>query len=110
MDFDSLARKLEQSFIPENAKGIDAKVQLRIEGEGIEDWLMEIHNSTCKISRGQGENPRVTVQVSGDDLRSLLAGQLDPMVAFFSGRVQVKGDRGFLMKMGSLFSSQGLKL
>jgi len=108
MDFDNLAKKLESSFIPENARGVDAVVQLLIGGDETESWLMELHNQACKIYRGETENPRVTVQVTGHDLKDLLSGKLDPMMAFFSGRVQVHGDRGFLMKIPAMFSTQEL--
>lgn len=108
MDFERLAKKLESSFIPENAKGVDAVVLLLIEGQEEESWLMEIDHLTCKIERGSTANPRVSVRVSGNDLIDLLSGKLDPMMAFFSGRVQVHGDRGFLMKLPAMFSTQGL--
>jgi putative sterol carrier protein len=108
MDFDNLAKKLESSFIPENARGVEAVVQLLIGGDETETWLMEIHNLSCAVHQGKSDNPRVTVHVTANDLKDLLSGKLDPMMAFFSGRVQVHGDRGFLMKIPAMFSTQEL--
>ncbi|MPM16041.1 hypothetical protein SDC9_62415 [bioreactor metagenome] len=109
MNFEELAKKLESNFLPEAAKGIEAVIQLEIDGESVEYWLMEIRDSTCKIHPGVYESPRVTVNVSSKNLVKLLTGELDPMMAFFSGKVQVHGDRGFLMKIPSLFSTQNME-
>jgi hypothetical protein len=44
-----------------------------------------------------------SIGVSQEDLESLMSGNLNPMTAFMSGKIKVKGDMGVAMKLQSLF-------
>lgn len=44
-----------------------------------------------------------TISVTQDDLLSIISGALNPMTAFMSGKIKVKGDMGVAMKLQSLF-------
>lgn len=41
---------------------------------------------------GRAEAPDVTIGVSDDNLIALMKGELNPMAAFMTGRLKVKGD------------------
>jgi acyl-CoA dehydrogenase len=43
------------------------------------------------------------ISVSMDDLQGLMSGSVNPMMAFMSGKIKVKGDMGVAMKLQSLF-------
>jgi putative sterol carrier protein len=43
-----------------------------------------------------------TFRIAGSDLEQLLAGTLDPMLAYSTGRLKVEGSLGVAMKLGSL--------
>lgn len=45
-----------------------------------------------------------TIQVSESDFEALMSGNLNPMGAFMSGKIKVKGDMGVAMKLQSLLS------
>ena len=49
-----------------------------------------------------GPAPGTTIKVSADDLKEMLAGDLNPMEAYTLGRLEVSGDMGPAMKLGSL--------
>ena len=62
---------------------------------------------------GTGENNVVSaedkeaacvVNVKLEDLEAMLSGELNPMAAFMSGKIKVKGDMGVAMKLQSLLS------
>ncbi|MDB4285971.1 SCP2 sterol-binding domain-containing protein [bacterium] len=44
-----------------------------------------------------------TVNVSKEDFDAMLSGDLNPMAAFMGGKLQVDGDMGVAMKLGTLF-------
>ena len=44
-----------------------------------------------------------TISVSQDDLQGMISGSVNPMTAFMSGKIKVKGDMGLAMKLQSLF-------
>ena len=46
-----------------------------------------------------------TISVSKDDFIALAEGNLDPMMAFMSGKLKVAGDMSVAMGLQSLFSS-----
>jgi acyl-CoA dehydrogenase len=43
-----------------------------------------------------------TVDVAMEDLTAMLAGDLNPMNAFMSGKIKVKGDMSVAMKLGTI--------
>ena len=49
-----------------------------------------------------GTRADTTITVSATDLKEMLAGDLNPMEAFTLGRLEVSGDMGPAMKLGSL--------
>jgi len=56
-----------------------------------------------EILLGQADAPCV-IQVDPADLKALLTGQLNPMNAFLSGKVQVKGDLNLALQLQKLFT------
>ena len=44
-----------------------------------------------------------TVKLSKEDFDGMLSGDLNPMQAFMGGKLEVDGDMGVAMKLGSLF-------
>ena len=43
-----------------------------------------------------------TITISQDNLADLLAGELNPTMAFMSGKIKVAGDMSVAMKLGSI--------
>ena len=48
------------------------------------------------------EEPTTTVSVSSEDAAAMEAGELDPMTAFMSGKIQVQGDMTLMMQMQAI--------
>ncbi len=57
--------------------------------------------TTATISNEDG-TATTTLRIAGDDLDQILAGTLDPMLAYSTGRLKVEGSLGVAMKLGSL--------
>lgn len=57
---------------------------------------------TNVVTENDGAEADCTVDVSLEDLNSMLAGDLNPMNAFMAGKIKVKGDMSVAMKLGSL--------
>ena len=60
-------------------------------------------NGANQVS-GEDIDANCTVEVSLDDFTSMLNGDLNPMGAFMSGKMKVKGDTGVALKLQTLFS------
>ena len=44
-----------------------------------------------------------TIGVDFQDFQDMLSGELNPMGAFMGGKLQIEGDMGIAMKLGTLF-------
>ena len=78
-------------------------------GGKAQTWGPLIHNPQV-VSRlkeagvGVAEAPDATVLVSVNDWAAMLGGKLDPALAYFSGRLRVKGDLSLVTRCLTLFS------
>ena len=51
-----------------------------------------------------GEEADTVLKLSSDNMMKLIEGRLDPMVAFSTGRLKVKGSQGVALKLASLLN------
>lgn len=58
--------------------------------------------SPATVENTQGDAP-CTIRISLDNFEKLLSGDLNPMMAFMTGKMKVDGDKGVAMKLASLF-------
>jgi putative sterol carrier protein len=71
---------------------------------GTDDFLLMIAHGRARVSRGAGnELPIVTMTIDDVDFLRLITGALDPMHAYFAGRIELAGDIMFAAKVGGLF-------
>ena len=98
-----LMAKLQDAFIPEKAEGMKGVFQCHVTGVENGDWLMKVENATCQVLPGTVINPKATLELADKDLGDLLNGKLDPLKAFFTGRIQLSGDTGAVIKLLSMF-------
>lgn len=106
MDYEdkkSIFSQLQELFQPERAAGINASVQLKLTGEGGGQYFAHIENQTLTGGEGTAENPRITLSADTKDLVNIFEGRMDPMAAYFQGRLQVQGDLGFAMQLAGMF-------
>ncbi len=89
MSVDALIERMRQQF---QGRGFDRSVKLDLGEEGA--VLIDGNG----ISSGDGEAECV-ISISRADLEQLLAGELDPMSAFLSGRIRVEGDMSAAMAL-----------
>lgn len=106
MDSQEASNLLEQvkaAFQAEKALGVNAAVQLNLSGGESGQFYIKIQDQALTAGTGAVDNPRVTLFADSKDLVDIFQGRLDPMSAYFSGRLQVKGDMNFAMRLAGLF-------
>ncbi len=74
--------------------GFDGIAKFVIEGEGA---IMLDAGGV----RAADEEADVTLTASADTFQQILQGEMDPTLAFMSGKLSVDGDMGMAMKLGS---------
>jgi putative sterol carrier protein len=96
-----------KEFQPEKAGNLDAKFQFNLSGEGGGNWTVVIANGTCTVTQGVAAKPNVTVNMAAPDFVKMVAGELQPVVAFMQGKIKLQGDMTLAMKIQELFAGAG---
>lgn len=61
-------------------------------------------NGASNVVTSDDKNADCTITMATDDFQAMLTGDLNPMMAFMSGKIKIDGDMGVAMKLQSLFS------
>lgn len=99
MTLDDVFAKMPAAFVPDAAAGVEATVQFNCSSPRhivIKDGRMEVRP-------GQAADFTVAITMADEDMLAMLTGQLNGMMAFMSGKLQLDGDMMFAQRMGSLF-------
>jgi len=98
--FSALAQRLQErgGQVP----GGDGVFQFIITGEGGGEFHLSVAKGAAAIHQGRAASPDVTVSIAAPDFASLVKGELNPMSAFFSGRLRVTGDMSRAMQLQSV--------
>jgi len=96
MDNSDIAAKMTEAL--EKSGGLDKSVKFDFDGEGAV-WAQ---GKEAKVSDDAAD---CVIAVSKDDFVALAKGELDPMMAFMSGKLKVSGDMSVAMGLQSVFSN-----
>lgn len=91
-------------FHPERAAGQSAVVQWDISTpDGTHSYQLKIADGTCEAKPGAEEPARVTLGMALPDFLRFVAGKLDGMQAFMTGKLRLSGDMMFAQTMATWF-------
>ncbi len=91
---------LESRIDPAKAAGINSSYLFDVGGSG--QWKVDVDDSGVSVTEGAAEAD-CTIAVSEDNFQRLVSGELNPMTAYMTGKLKVKGDTGAAMKLQKLF-------
>ncbi|MCE5283122.1 MAG: SDR family NAD(P)-dependent oxidoreductase [Deltaproteobacteria bacterium] len=103
MDVKGVFARMPEAFRPEKAAGVDVLFQFSISGPGGGDWTVAVKDGACKVEAGKAEKPTTTIKMADEDFLALIAGKLDGMQAYGSGKLKVEGDIMKSQLIGKLF-------
>lgn len=98
MTLDDATRKVEK-MAQSNAGKFGNKINFKLD-----DGVIHLDDSVSPpvIGNDEKEAP-CALKMSLDNFEKLLNGDLNPMMAFMSGKMKVEGDKGVAMKLAGLF-------
>jgi putative sterol carrier protein len=99
MSLESLTQALRQRA-SQNPK-LGYKVKFLLDDGGVIFW--DGSGEQTAISNADGEAD-TTLRLSPENLENLLAGSLDPTMAYMTGKLKVEGKMGVALKINSLLS------
>ncbi len=108
-DIDAKIRKLmaemPKAFKPEKAAGVNAIIVYNLTGEGGSVWTSRIADGQCTVEEGQTEEaPTLKITMDAKDYLDMMAGRLDGMQAFMTGKIKVEGDIMLASRLMTFFS------
>ena len=101
MNFDEIV-----SFFQEKSSGVESfggKICLNVEGEG--SIMLDGSGDSVLVTTSDDEAD-TTVGLSLETLQNLLSGDLNPAMAFMSGKLQVGGNMGLAMKLQGMLGEE----
>jgi len=84
--------RLPDAFQADKAAGVDAVFQWDISGEQGGSWYIIIKDGACEVTEGSHSSPTTTIKMAEGDFVKLIAGELNAMSAFTTGKLKVEGD------------------
>ena len=90
----------------EKIADMDAIFQFVLEGEGGGTWCVIMKNGDLTVKNSADENAHCTITQSTEDWGAMMRGELNPQQAFMSGKIQITGDMGLAMQIGTSLMAQ----
>jgi putative sterol carrier protein len=103
-DVKTVFARMPEAFRAEKAAGVNVLFQFAISGPGGGNWTVAVKDGTCKVEAGNAEKPTTTIKMADGDFLQLIAGKLDGMQAYSSGKLKVEGDIMKSQLIGKLFA------
>ena len=100
---ESIFGEFEGKFRSDKAQGLNATFQFNITGDDGGEWNAVITDGSAVVSKGASDSPTVTITSASDDWIKIVNGQMNPQMAFMTGKLKVQGDLGLATKLQSLF-------
>ncbi|NOZ50522.1 MAG: SCP2 sterol-binding domain-containing protein [Chloroflexi bacterium] len=92
------------AFNPTKAQGVNAVIQYNLTGDGGSQWQSRIADGTCTVEEGEAEDPTLTIIMDASDYADMMAGRLDGMQAFMTGKIKVTGDIMLASRLMTFFN------
>lgn len=96
----NLLAKAQQN--PEPLKGIKAIYQFNISGAEGGTYQLKVDDGDIDIASEEKYTPQCTIDISDENFLKLVQGNLNPTMAFMTGKVKAKGDLSLAMKLQTI--------
>lgn len=97
-----IAARLASPTGAAKAKEIDAIYQFNVTGENGGEWVVDL--KTCTVSAGTVAAADCTITVASTDFVNLVQGKVPGPQLFMMGKLQIAGNMGLAMKLGSVLN------
>ena len=108
---DGIFWQMPQHLAGESARGLTAVVQWHIaagEDGPAEVYELQFNGGRCRTRRGVGsDEPQLTITLGAPEFVRLATGNLNPMQAYFAGKIVLGGDTMLAAKLQALFPIPG---
>ena len=86
-------------------KDINAVIQFVLTGDDGGDYYIDLKDGEFQVAKGKADNAKLTITQSVEDWRKVNSGELNPQMAFMSGKLKISGDMSLAMKLGTIMGT-----
>ena len=107
---DGIFWQMPKQVNTEVAKNMTTTIRWRITGrpdDGVDVYQLVVDKGQVKTVKGESGDPKLTVTMDAVEFLKLASGNLDPMQAYFKGRIELTGDIMVAAKLAQLFKMPG---
>jgi putative sterol carrier protein len=97
-----ILNKLPSTVDPAKLAGINATVVFDLSGDNGGKWTLKVADGAANVTDGADPSASATIKMSDADYVAMTSGNLNPMMAFMSGKIKVEGDLNTVMKLQSI--------
>ncbi len=94
-----LEKILPARFKPEKAAGVNVTTQLNVSGPEGGSWTVIVKDQKLQVTEGTHPSPDLTLKINLTDFLDLVNGKLSAEKAFFTGKIQFKGNIAVALKL-----------
>ena len=98
-----LFNEMPKRFDASRAGDMNVSVLFDLSGDDGGKWAVQIADGKCNVVEGGVDSPTASVMMDAGDYKKMTSGDLNPMMAFMSGKIKVDGDLNSVMKVQQLF-------
>ena len=95
MDIHELLRRVPDACDPDALSTLEGTIQF----ETTRPIWHDVRGGTVRVHDGRAEAPDAVVEASDTLLADLYAGRANPVLAFMTGKLKVKGDVGLVKRL-----------
>ena len=95
--------------VPENLKtradkiaSINAIYEFQIDGPTGGTWTLDLTAPGGQVKSGSAGNANCTVKMGDENFVKMVSGQLNPQMAFMTGKLKVTGNMGLALKLATI--------
>ena len=98
---------LNQRFVQDASKGVQAVFQFELSGETGGTWHVEVDDGTMALHEGAHGQPTTIIKMKDQDYVKMVNGKLKGPMAYMTGKLKVKGSIPMAQKMQKIFPPAG---
>ena len=101
---DRIFATMQSMFRPEQAEGQDGVVQWEVDdGSSTHVYHVIMEGGTCRTASGPADAPKATLSFTLANFVRFMAGEMNGIQAFMTGKVRISGDVMYAQRSESFF-------